>query len=148
MPSQNARQHGSRSTIRHPPTKTSDCATEDDPATVRIGDDGGITLIWSVSWAYSADESSTREPRLDEFTEAQIAELRSMSEANGREEVRRAARAVLRWAEGYTRGEAVAPTSYGIGWLRALREDIAEHGVVALKEREYRASRSGRSDEA
>jgi len=64
-----------------------------------------------------------------------------MSETAEREEVRRAARALLRWAEGHTRAEAVAPSPYGIGWLRGLREDVTEHGVAYLLERDYRAPR-------
>lgn len=138
MPSQNDLQHSSGSTIRHPPTKTSDCATEGEPARAHITDNGRITLEWQVSWTSPKED---RDPRLDEFTRRQIGELRRMSETADRQEVRRAARALLRWATGRTHAEAVVPTPYGIGWLRALRDDVAEHGIAYLVERDYRAPR-------
>lgn len=78
---------------------------------------------------------------MEEFSKSQIADLRSLSETADSEDVRRAARALLRYAEGATMKEAVAPTPYGIGWLRGLREDVAEEGVGYLQEREYRAPR-------
>lgn len=127
-----------RTTIRQLLKQTSDCGASDEPVVRDVTEDGEVTLKWSVVMDLSGDKRRKGERRTDEFSPTQISDLRSLAETTDRESVRRAARAVVRYAAGETMAEAVASTPYGIGWLRALREDIHENGVEYLLEREYR----------
>lgn len=130
-----------RSTMQGLLKKTSDCTTADGPDLDHVTEGGRVVLRWQVTWGETGSRRAAGGPRLGEFSKSQMADLRSLSETAGRKEVRRAARALLRYAEGATMKEAVAPTPYGVGWLRGLREDVAEQGVGYLQEREYRAPR-------
>jgi len=120
------------------------CTTTGDQADVEVRGDGRVSFRWCISTAFFDSGRRKRgggRPRLDEFKRAQIAELRSLGETAEQEEVRRAASALYRYASGWTMREAVEPTPYGIGWLRGLREAVAEGGPDALGSRDYRPPR-------
>lgn len=122
-------------------THTWDCATCRDSPHVDVSSDGRVTLTWQASTDFSEDRGHRGGSSTPTLDSDELDVLRSLAETADEQSVRRAALAVLRRVNGATLQEAVEPTPYGIGWLRGLVDDVEEHGVSYLEEREYRSPR-------
>jgi hypothetical protein len=126
--------------VRHVLNKAPHFSDADIGVDVDVDSEGRIVLSYRTLLDLDPPrERTTREG----FWGRQTGELRTLAETDDDCDVRRAALALLRYAEGATMKEAVEAVPYGIGWLRGLRECVREEGVAGLKSREYRSPREG-----
>lgn len=122
--------------VQNDVNKTPHFSDADTSIDVAVDSEGRIVL--SSRTLLDLDPLRERTTR-DGFWGRQIGELRFLAETVDDRDVRRAALALLRYAEGSTMKEVVEAVPYGIGWLRGLRECVREGGVEGLTSREYRA---------
>ena len=77
-----------------------------------------------------------------EFSATHIRDLRGLEELSDDAGVRRAAAAVLRFADGASYAKAVEETGYSVGWLRPLVAEVLANGAEAIEQRKYRPGRA------